>query len=193
MKMNHCSIRAVLFGTAIIAAVVSDVRAGAAAAPVTLPAGTTLLVRMMDSVSSQNAPGATFTTKLETDLVVNGVVAVKAGTMVYGKVQSSSQAKRGHGQSTLDIRLTQMTSTAGTVPLVTSSYAQAGERSGKKVAKGAAVGAIVGNNTGSGSQGDGAAIGAAATLLKPGQTLTIPPGTLLEFTLSQPVNLPAAG
>src|SRR5688572_17347567 len=45
-----------------------------AAGGVTLPAGTTLLVRMMDTVSSANAPGANFTTRLEYDLVVNNSV-----------------------------------------------------------------------------------------------------------------------
>jgi len=190
MKIIHRNVRAVLMGGAILTALAFQTRADAATA--TIPAGTVLLVRMIDSVSSQNAPGATFTTRLETDLVVNGVAVVKAGTMVYGKVQSATQAKRGHGQSTLDIRLTQMTPTGSPIPLVTSSYQQMGERSGKKVAKGAAVGAIIGNNTGSGDQGDGAAIGAAATLLKPGQTLTIAPGTLLEFTITQPVTVPTA-
>src|SRR5262245_3011567 len=53
-------------------------------ASITLPAGTTLLVRMMDSVSSQNAPGAPFTTKLEYNLVVDGAVVAPAGTLIYG-------------------------------------------------------------------------------------------------------------
>jgi hypothetical protein len=37
--------------------------------------------------------------------------------------------------------------------------------------------------------GKGAAIGATASLLKKGQTVTIPPGRLLEFTLTQPVTV----
>ena len=161
----------------------------AASSSVTLPYGTTLLVRMMDSISSRNAPGANFTTKLEYDLVAGGVVAVKAGTIIYGKVQSSTQARRALGRSTLDIRLAQMVVTGSPVTIATSGYQQAGEASIKKVAKAAAVGAVIGNNTGNGSSGDGAAIGAGVSLIKPGQTLTIPPGALLEFTLSQPVTV----
>src|SRR5215831_2985767 len=38
------------------------------AANITLPAGTTLLVRVMDSVSSKDKAGTTFKTKLEYDL-----------------------------------------------------------------------------------------------------------------------------
>jgi hypothetical protein len=156
---------------------------------VTVPAGTVLLVRMMDSVSSKNSAGATFSTKLEYDLAANGVVVARAGTVVYGKVQSATQARRATGRSTLDLRLTQISVGGTQVPIVSSSYAQAGEASGKKVAKAAAAGAIIGNNTGNGSSGDGAAIGVGVAMLKPGQTLTIPPGTLLEFSLSQPLTV----
>jgi hypothetical protein len=163
----------------------------ATSGPVTLPAGTLLLVRMMDGVSSRNAPGANFTTKLEYDLVANGVIVARAGTVIYGKVQSSSQARRARGRSTLDIRLVQMVPRGSPVPISTSSYKEAGEASIKKVARAAAVGAVIGNNTGDGDQGEGAAIGAGIAMLKPGQTLTIAPGTILEFTLQQPVTVMA--
>jgi len=163
--------------------------APAAPTTVTVPAGTVLLVRIMDSVSSKSSVGATFSTKLEYDLVANNVVVARAGTVVYGKVQSATQARRATGRSTLDLRLTQMSINGTQVPIVSSSFAQAGEASGKKVAKAAAAGAIIGNNTGNGSSGDGAAIGVGVAMLKPGQTLTIPPGSLLEFSLSQPLTV----
>ena len=99
------------------------------------------------------------------------------------------KARRGHGQSTLDLRLTQISVGSTQVPIVSSSYAQAGERSGRKMAKAAAAGAIIGNNTGNGSSGDGAAIGMGVAMLKPGQTLTIAPGSLLEFSLAQPLTV----
>jgi hypothetical protein len=156
----------------------------------TIPAGTMLLVRMMDSVSSQSAEGAKFTTKLEYDLVVNGAVAVKAGTVIYGKVQTSTQARRATGKSTLDIRLAQISAGGTPVPIVTSGFQQAGEASIKKAARGAAAGAAIGAIADGGDgAGKGAAIGATASLVKKGQTVTIPPGTLLEFTLSQPVTV----
>lgn len=167
--------------------------AAPASGPVTLPAGTLLLVRMMDSVSSKNAPGANFTTKLEYDLVVNGVKAAPAGTIIYGKVQSATQARRATGTSTLDIRLAQMVIGGSPVPIVSSGYAQAGDSSIKKVAVAAGVGAIIGNNVNDGGKGgEGAAVGAAIAMLKPGQTLTVAPGSLLEFTLSQPVTVQPA-
>jgi hypothetical protein len=164
----------------------------AQAASVTIPVGTILLVRMMDSVSSQNNEGSKFTTKLEYDLVVNGTVAVKAGTVIYGKVQSSTQARRAAGKSTLDIRLVQISAGGTPVPIATGGFQQAGEASIKKAARGAAAGAAVGAIVDGGDgAGKGAAIGATASLLKKGQTVTIPPNTLLEFSLSQPVTIQA--
>ena len=158
----------------------------------TIPAGTPLLVRVMDPVSSKNSAGATFTTKLEQDLVVNNVVVVKAGTTIYGKVQSSTRARRAAGKSTLELRLAQMVVGSTTVPIVTSDYKEAGANSLRKTAGGAAVGAGVGAVVDGGDgAAKGAAIGAAASLLKKGETVTVPPGTLLEFTLMQPVTVSA--
>jgi hypothetical protein len=166
------------------------VAAPAAPASVTLPAGTMLLIRLLDPISSKNAPGASFSTKLEYDLVVGNTVAVKAGTTIYGKVQSSSQAGRATGRSTLDIRLVQMAPAGRPVTIVTSGYQQAGEASIKKAARGAAAGAAIGAIADGGEgAGKGAAIGATAGALRRGQTVTITPGTLLEFNLTQPVTI----
>jgi len=165
----------------------------AATTNVTIPAGTSLTVQIRDSVSSQSAPGASFSTVLQHDLVANGVVAVKAGTVVYGKVQSASQAKRARGQSTLDVRLVQMVVNGNPVPISTGSYIQQGENETRKTVAAAGVGAIIGNNAnGGGHSGGGAAWGLAAASLRPGQTLTIPPGALVEFALSVPVTVPVS-
>ena len=110
---------------------------------VTVPAGTTLLVRMVDPVSSKDPQGKRFTTTLEQDLAVNGTVVAKAGTKVYGRVQSAQQARRYTGQSKLDLRLTEVASGPNLVPISTSSFASAGARSGGKAVKGAAAGAAL--------------------------------------------------
>jgi hypothetical protein len=162
----------------------------AQAQTVTLPAGTTLLVRTMDSISSKNRAGTPFTTKLETDLSGNGGVGVKGGTVIYGRVQSSTQAGRAVGRSTLDLRLSQIVVNGQTIPIMTSGYAEAGQRSVAKAAKGAAAGAAIGAIAG--DAGKGAAIGAVGGAVIRGQTITVPPGTLMEFQLLQPVTLPAA-
>lgn len=160
-----------------------------AAAPsaVPVPAGTTLLVRMVDPVSSRDPQGKRFATTLETDLAVNGVVVAKAGTKVYGRIQSAQKAGRYAGQSTIDLRLTEIAIGPNLVPLVTGGYTEGGAKSGRKTAKGAAAGAAIG--AASGNAGKGAAIGAAASGVKKGEAVGVNPGELLEFQLQQPVSI----
>lgn len=160
---------------------------------VTIPAGTPLLVRMMDGISSNNKEGTRFTTTLEQDLVVNGAVAVKAGTKIYGDLRSAKKAGRAVGRSSIDIRLNQI-AIGGEMPAITtSSFTEKGSSSGRKTAGGALVGAGVGAVVDGGEgAGKGAAIGAGVSMLKKGDTVTIPPNALLEFQLTQPVTVKAA-
>lgn len=176
--------------------VVVDRAPATAAAPgkVTLPAGTMLLVRMKDPISSKNPAGTPFTTKLEYDLVVDGTKAVPAGTVIYGKVLSSTQARRAVGHSSLDLRLTQISSGGSPVPIVSSGFKEAGENSIKQAARGAAAGAAIGAIADGGDgAATGAAIGATVGALKRGEAITIPPGTLIEFNLTQPCTLTVGG
>jgi len=167
--------------------------AAPAAASATIPAGTTLLVRMVDPVSSRDPQGKRFTTTLDADLAVNGVVVARAGTKVYGRIQSAEQARRYAGQSTLDLRLTEIALGPNLVPIMTSGYTDAGARSGGKTARGAAGGAAIGAIAGGGEgAAKGAAIGAVASGLKKGEAVSVSPGTLLEFRLQQPVSVNVA-
>jgi hypothetical protein len=157
---------------------------------VTVPAGTVLMVRMMDGISSQNKPGTRFTTTLDADVVIDGVTAVKAGTKIYGTLNSAKQAGRAVGQSAIDIRLNEITTDKGTELIATSNYTDAGSRSGVKTLGGAAVGAGIGAVVGhKGGAGKGAAIGAGVSLLKKGETVTVPPGALLEFQLTRSLTM----
>jgi hypothetical protein len=164
--------------------------APAATSAMSVPAGTTLLVRMVDGASSSDAKGKRFTSTLETDLVAGGIMVAKAGTKVYGRVEGAQQAGRYAGQSSLDLRLTELAVGASLVPIMTGPYAQAGAKSIGKTARGAAAGAAIGAIAG--DAGKGAAIGAVASGLKKGQAITVAPGTLLEFKLQQPVSVNVA-
>jgi hypothetical protein len=147
-----------------------------------------LLVRLVDPVSSKDPQGKRFTTTLEIDLAVNGVVVAKAGTKIYGRIQSAQQARRYTGQSKIDLRLTEVAVGPNLVPIMTSGYTDAGARSVGKAAKGAAAGAAIGAIADGGEgAGKGAAIGATASGLKKGETVSVRPGTVLEFKLQQPV------
>jgi hypothetical protein len=183
-------------GAAPAAAAATPAAAGAAPAPaassaggaVSIPAGTPLLVRTIDPVSSADPQGKRFTATLESDLVVNGAVVAKAGTKAYGRIQSAQQARRYTGQSALDLRLTELAVGPNLVPISTSGYTDASARSGGKTARGAGAGAAIGAIADGGDgAAKGAAIGAVASGLKKGEVLSVNPGTLLEFRLQQPV------
>ncbi len=166
--------------------------AAPAAAPstVSVPAGTTLLVRMLDGASSNDSKGKRFTTTLESDLIVGGRMVAKAGTKIYGRVENAQRAGRFAGQSSLDLRLTELSVGASFLPIVTGPYAQAGEKSMRKTARGAAAGAAIGAIADGGDgAAKGAAIGAVASGVKKGQPVVVPPGTLLEFQLQQPLTV----
>jgi hypothetical protein len=165
---------------------------------VTVPAGTSLLVRMVDSVdSSKNAVGSRFTASLETNLQVAGVVVAPAGTTIYGRLAQSKEAGRVGGKSELQLELTDIVIGGSNYPILSSDYTLQGSNSGKRTAKrvlggaglGAAIGAIAGN------AGRGAAIGAVvgttAAVVQKGEKVSIPSETLLEFRLQQPASLPA--
>jgi hypothetical protein len=171
--------------------------AAAAAAPaptsVSVPAGTTLVVRMVDGASSNDKKGKRFTTTLENDLVLGGQMVAKAGTKIYGRVENAQKAGRFVGQSTLDLRLTELMVGGSPMPIVTGPYAQAGAKSIGKTAKGAAAGAAIGAIADEGEgAAKGAAIGAVASGVKKGQAVVVSPGTMMEFNLSQPVTINVA-
>ncbi len=83
--------------------------APAAAAPdpspggtMTIPAGQSLLVRMIDGVdSSKNHVGDVFHASLETDLTIGNTVVARKGTDVYGRLAEAKEAGHISGSSEL--------------------------------------------------------------------------------------------
>ena len=159
----------------------------APAGPITVPAGTLLLVRVQNQVSSNDKAGTKFAAVLETDLTANGVVVAPAGTKVYGQVQQSKKAGRMVGKSTLSLGLTDINIGGANQPIMTSDFSEAGEGSFKKTARNTAVGAGVG--AAFGDAGKGAAAGAAASVIRKGESVTVPVNAILEFRLTQPAPL----
>ncbi|HEU0368756.1 MAG TPA: hypothetical protein VFR42_06085 [Candidatus Acidoferrum sp.] len=164
---------------------------------VSVPAGQSILVRMIDGVdSSKNHVGDLFHASLETDLNVNGVLVARKGTDVYGRLASSDKGGTFSGKSELQLELTRLVIDGRDYPVVSSDYNVQGKSQGsstaKKVGGGAVAGAIIGAIAGGGK---GAAIGAAAgggagagvQILTKGDRVKVPSETLLEFRLQQPV------
>jgi hypothetical protein len=169
---------------------------------VTVPAGTRILIRTIDSIdSSQQKAGYRFTASLETSLQADNMMVAPRGTRVNGVLSSASSAGRMKGSSELGLELTDIVINGTSYPLLTSSYEIEGKGEGgntaKKVIGGAGLGALIGGIAGGGKgAGIGALIGGGAGTAvassKKGQQLSIPSESLLEFRLAQPVDLPAA-
>jgi hypothetical protein len=168
---------------------------------ITVPAGTRILVRTADSLdSSTQKTGTRFTGELETDLVANGVVAVKRGATVYGRLAYAKSAGRYKGKSQLTLELTDIVIRGTAYPILSSAYEVKGEAEGKKTRRkvigGAGLGSIIGGIAGGGAglaigAVSGAAAGTAVAGSKKGEQLYIPAESLLEFSLAEAASLPA--
>jgi hypothetical protein len=169
---------------------------------ITVPAGTRILIRMIDSIdSSKQKTGYRFTASLETNLQADNYVVAPRGTTVYGQLTSASSAGRLSGSSELTLELTDIVINGTAYPLLTSTYEVKGNGEGgntaKKVIGGVGLGALIGGLAGGGKGAGigalaGGAGGTALAASKKGQQLSIPSETLLEFRLAQPVTLPIA-
>jgi hypothetical protein len=168
----------------------------------TIPLGTSVMVRMIDSVdSSQNKIGDVFHASLEDPLVVGNTVVAPKGADVYGKLSQVQQPGAVSGTPQLTLELTGIRVNGRIVTVDSTDYDVAGKNKGKQSAEriggGAIAGAVLGGIIGGGR---GAAIGAtlgagggtAVQVLTKGDRVRVPSETLLEFTLQQDAVVPAS-
>jgi hypothetical protein len=126
----------------------------------TIPAGTTLVVRTLNSIHSTDRVGRTFTAQLDQDVAANGKAMLRAGTKLFGKIEAS-QANPRNSQP-LMLNLTGISVNGRTIPIKTVSGFQLENvaKRGSARARGMSVGPFV-----------------------------APHGTKMEFRLAQPVNI----
>ncbi len=154
--------------------------------PITIPAGSKMTLRTKEAVAtSTHQAGSKFTAELETDLVVNGVMAVPRGTVVYGKVLESIGGRRV-GMQRIVVTFSDLSINNQLVPIVTDDAGAEGGRGG--AAKAVGAGALIG--AAAGDAGAGALVGAGVALLAGGKHIQVPAGTLVEVSLKQPVAIP---
>ena len=168
----------------------------AAPGTVTVPAGTSIMVRLIDGVDSEkNAVGDRFRASLEENLYVGETLVAPKGTDVYGRLAEVKEAGRISGKSQLRLELTGILINQKIQPILTGDYDVAGSSRGsdsaKKIGGGAAIGAIIGAIAGGGKgaaigAGVGAGAGTAVQVFTKGEQVRVPSETLLEFRLEQP-------
>ncbi len=81
----------------------------------TIPAGTTLIVRTNETISSSVSVGKTFAAHLDRDVVVGGKVLLRKGTRVNGRVES----RRSVNSTPLILNVTQLASHGRLIPIKT--------------------------------------------------------------------------
>jgi hypothetical protein len=173
-------------------------RAGTVAAN-EVPAGTEIVVRMIDDVDSEvHRVGQTFRASVDEPVIVGGKTLIPRGAEVVAKLVESKESGKLAGRAELTMDLVSINVGGKTLEVVTSEATTASEARGKETAKvvggAAALGAIIGAIAGGGK---GAAIGAttgagagtAVQVLTKGQRVRIPSETRLSFTLQQPLRL----
>jgi hypothetical protein len=176
----------------------ADAQAAQAPAPVTIPAGTSLAIRVDQSISVKTAhAGDRFTGEI-VDPVADGYGAqiVPKGTRVGGVVAAAH--RRGHfkGASVLELRLTSMELGGHEMPIETRDFAERKKGKGKRTAAmiggGSGLGMLIGG-VATGGAGllwgglAGAGAGTAAAGLTGNRDLVIPAETVVHFKLSEDV------
>lgn len=159
-----------------------------ASGPVTVPAGTTMMVKIDKAISTaSHSKGSVITGVLDADIVVNGQVAAPKGTKLYGTVLESAGGKR-LGNQKIAFQFTSIMIKNEKVPISTLPLGAEGGRGGalKTVAGAALIGGAVDGSKGAKT---GALIGAGAAVLAGGKHIQIPAGTLAEIPINDPLTI----
>jgi hypothetical protein len=90
---------------------------------VTIPAGTTLVVRTLHSVSTADAPGRAVRMQLDRNVVVNGKVALPAGTKISGRIETSKRTRTPTRSQDLTVTITDAQVHGRTVAIKTTGAA----------------------------------------------------------------------
>jgi hypothetical protein len=164
-----------------------------------VPAGSQIVVRLIDPVNSEvDRLGQTYRASVDQPVVVNGQTVIPRGADVIASLIDDQKSGKIQGKTVLTLDLKSVTVNNRTYGLVTTGVPQEsgsrGERSAKVIGGTAALGAIIGAIAGGGKgaaigAGSGAAVGTAAQVATGGQKVKVPAETRLTFTLQNPLSL----
>ena len=170
---------------------------------VTIPAGTSVFVRMIDGIdSSVNQVGDPFHASLENALVVGDRVLAPKGADAYGRLTQAKDAGKISGGAELTLELTGIRIGNTVVTLDSTDYDVTGKgrgtQSAQRIGGGAVLGTIIGAIAGGGKGAAiggvvGAGAGTAVQVSTHGQSVRVPSETVLEFRLQSDVSAPLPG
>src|SRR5215475_3831458 len=165
----------------------------------TVPSGTIVAVRMIDSVDSETARlGETFKASLDEPIIVDNETVFPKGSEVYVKLSKVQAAGRVSGRSELQLQLDRIYLGRKSYSVQSSTYASTGASQGGKTAKSAGVGAVIGAAIGAiagGGKGaviggaTGAGAGAGVEAVRKGEQVRVDSETRLDFRLEGPLEV----
>ena len=168
-------------------------------ATVTIPQGTTLSVRIGETIDTNvNRIGDVFHATLENPVTIDNRLVLPRGTQIEGRVAESKSSGKFQGKANLALILTRIIDVNNTYDIQTNEVnresASRGQRTAGAVGGGAALGAIIGAIAGGGrgaaiGAGAGAAAGTGVEAATGSNQIKIPAETMLEFSLTSPVTL----
>jgi hypothetical protein len=170
-------------------------------APVTVPAGTLLRVRLdqpLDTAHLQD--GTIFQATNAVDVYERGVLAIPRGAALTGRVVATGEGGKGKlgGSAVLSLQLTNVNLAGRIFPLVTDVWSTRGPNkagyTASNTAGGAVLGAIIGGIIGRGAgaaigAGVGAAGGLAASEATHGPHVILPVESQVDFHLAAPATV----
>jgi len=167
--------------------------------PVTIPDGTVVQIRMIDSIdSATNQPGDRFRATLDTPITIDDKVIVPQGADIEGRVAELKGAGHFTGRPEIGLELTALNVNGRRYSLHTNQYSREGASRGKntaaKVGTGAAVGSIIGAIAGGGKGAAiggviGAGAGGGVQAASKAPAIHVASEALLNFTLESPLTV----
>jgi hypothetical protein len=163
---------------------------------VTIPAGTQIYVRMIDSISSDKShAGDTFRASVDNPVIVDNQTIIPKKADVLVKLTDVQSAGKLKGTSQLKVQMDRIVIGKTSYDVVSNTYEQTGEAEGKKAARNVGVGAAVGGILGGILGGTkGAVIGAGAgggggAVISKGEQMHLDSETQLVFRLENPLDV----
>ena len=170
-----------------------------AGASIELPAGTNLVIRMIDGVDSERSSvGQSFAASLDQPVMIDGQTVIPRGADVVVKLVDAKESGKLTGRTSLTLALMSVKVNGRMMDVNTQTVKEESSSRGARTAKtaggtaalGGIIGAIAGRGKGAAiGLGTGAAVGAAAEVLTKGQRVKIPSETRLTFVLENAVRI----
>ncbi len=167
--------------------------------PIVVPAGTLLALRLENTLSSHETPvGQTISAMVTQEVSVDGRVAIRAGSVVRGRVLEARPAKKIGGRPILSLTFDELEVRDGEVVAISSHLTEVGKsevlRDVAIIGGGTIGGAVIGEAIHEGEGGTiGAIVGGIAgtvgALKTKGKPVVLPAGTPLGLTLDSAVTL----